>query len=495
MKTQKGFFTLSALIIIAIISGVIGYHSLKQIKTEISEVRLGKQLAVAGETYFLGGSGINSSQTTVDLTKFGYTKPNGTYQTFTMTNFGDLGCGTLQPGNSSGKQEFVSFTGITQNSNGTAQLTGASRGLERFDPYAASTTLRTSHAGGTKFVVANSPPCFYENYMTLKNDEAVVGLKTFNTILPTSSITATATDQFTIKGYVDDVANQGAATSTETNGGIVELATRTEVASSTASTSDKPLVVQAQHASSTPMTFTGSGNTYVIVSEDDGKMSQSWLDLTENYTWTGDQIFTNSTTTNATTTTLNVSGQTTLNTVVYSFPASQEASSTVLTGDGSGNLVWTDTDWSQLGETISAEQVATTTVSGLATRKDLKIVIDMASSTAQEVIYLQFNGNDVGYGWEAERYGVIINGTGNGIGLGHGTTTQRFFTIFITNTATDAKLVRWTGVHKTSGNNPPAFITGAGIWDNTAQINQVDIYFNDNKMGEHTRLTVYGKRD
>ena len=140
---------------------------------------LGSQLAVAGETYYLSGSGVSATQSTINLTKFGYTKPDATYQKFTMTNFGSLGCGTIQPGNQSGKQEFVSFTGITQNTDGSAQLTGVIRGLERFSPYSASTTLQATHYGSASFVVSNSPPCFYENYVTINNAETISSTKTF----------------------------------------------------------------------------------------------------------------------------------------------------------------------------------------------------------------------------------------------------------------------------------------------------------------------------
>ena len=251
----------------------------------------GAQNAVGGERYFLSGSGVTASQTTIDLTKFGYTKPDGTYQTFSMTSFGDLGCGTIQPGNNKGKQEFISFTGITQNSDNTAQLTGISRGLERFTPYAASTTLQTSHAGGTDFVIANSPPCFYENYVTRNNTETITGLFSFNSKLPTSSLSATTSNQFTTKSYVDAVGLQGAPTSTEAVGGIVRLGTGLQMASTTLIT-DNPFVLHTGLSTSTP----GLNATSTIpITQFNGKLNQNFWDLTANYTWTGSHTFSTST--------------------------------------------------------------------------------------------------------------------------------------------------------------------------------------------------------
>ena len=85
--------------------------------------------AVGGESYNLAGSGISSSATSIILSKFGYTQPNKVYYEFGMGNFGELGCLTLEPG-INGRQEFVSFTGVTQNSsNSQTTLTRVVRGL------------------------------------------------------------------------------------------------------------------------------------------------------------------------------------------------------------------------------------------------------------------------------------------------------------------------------------------------------------------------------
>lgn len=292
--------------------------------------------AVGGENYVLAGSGVTSSATSLTLTSF--TIPGGDTK-ITTTDFGGLGCGTIEPGNKS-RQEFVSFTGVTQNSDGTATLTGLSRGLSPITPYTASTTLQHAHAGGVSFVISNSPPCFYEGYANLGQDESITGLWNFNSYLPTTSITATTSNQFANKDYVDAVANAGAATSTETNGGIVELGTQIEMASSTGDNwATKPRVIQSRYATSTPDGTSQSG-LYVPVSKNNGKLHQLWLDLTEVFNFSGGVLNTASSTFTATTTIManSPNNRLVLNGVDYQFPSSEGASSTIPATDGNGSL-------------------------------------------------------------------------------------------------------------------------------------------------------------
>src|SRR3990167_3152728 len=211
--------------------------------------------AVGGERYFLSGSGISASQTTISLTKFGYTRPNGSYNTFTITNFGDLGCGTVQPGNTSGKQEFVSFTGVTQNSDGTAQLTGVTRGLDRVPPYTASSTLQTAHAGASEFVISNSPPCFYEGYANKNNTETITQLWNFDDIPWWNGTTAaSSSNQLATRGYADSLTITGAPTSTFSGMGVVKLATLGSQLGTGigTSTEGRPLVVSSLFGTSSP---------------------------------------------------------------------------------------------------------------------------------------------------------------------------------------------------------------------------------------------------
>src|SRR3990167_3156433 len=291
---KKGFILPLVIIALAVVTAVGVYEYRKptiqtvapNISTPISQEAptLGSVNAVGGKVYKLSGSGISSSQTTIDLTSF---QIAGGTQPLYMIDFGTLGCGTIEPGNST-RQEFVSFTGVTQNADGTAQLSGVARGLMPISPYTASTTLRYAHSGGSQFVISNSPPCFYENYANVTASTTIQALWNF-AVLPQSTLTATTANQFTIKSYVDNVTNQGAATSTETNGGIVELGTLAEQATSYDGGVDKPTVLQTKNSTSTCQVV---GTYNIVASSTSGKLDGNCLDKSQAQTWTGQNVFT-----------------------------------------------------------------------------------------------------------------------------------------------------------------------------------------------------------
>jgi hypothetical protein len=70
-----------------------------------------------------------------------------------MTEFGTEGYGTIEPGNNT-LEEQISFSGITQNSNGTATLTGVKTVLF-VTPFTESSGLAKTHAGSTTFTISN----------------------------------------------------------------------------------------------------------------------------------------------------------------------------------------------------------------------------------------------------------------------------------------------------------------------------------------------------
>lgn len=166
---------------------------------------------VAGIPYYLYGSGAAAADTTVTLTSF---KQPVSQTPLTITDFGDTGYITLEPGNTT-RQEFISFTGVTQNSDGTATLTGVTRGLGNVSPYTASSTLRKAHGGGTSVVVSNSPQ-FYQRFAKKASDETITG--TWSIIYPTASSSPAS------KGYVDTLAFGG----TTSNDRLVVAATAGE---------------------------------------------------------------------------------------------------------------------------------------------------------------------------------------------------------------------------------------------------------------------------
>jgi len=94
-------------------------------------------------SYSLTGNGVSASATSVTVADF--TLPDNT--AITMTMFGDTGYGTFEPGTA--REENFSFTGVTNNGNGTSTLTGVTRGLRFVAPYTADSGLAKGHGGNT----------------------------------------------------------------------------------------------------------------------------------------------------------------------------------------------------------------------------------------------------------------------------------------------------------------------------------------------------------
>lgn len=175
----------------------------------------------------ISGSGVVAGATTIVLASF--TQIDGTL--LTMTDFGLKGFGTLEPGNST-LEEQISFTGITQNANGTATLTGVSTVL-MVSPYTETSGLAQTHAGSTPFVVSNTAG-FYNQFVAKDDDASVTGKLTLpngaNTpILGASYVAPTLDTQVASKKYVDDVAVFGAPLANTTTAGIVQEATQAQV--------------------------------------------------------------------------------------------------------------------------------------------------------------------------------------------------------------------------------------------------------------------------
>ncbi|MGH7249362.1 MAG: hypothetical protein ACREGC_00125, partial [Minisyncoccia bacterium] len=73
---------------------------------------------VQAQAFILAGAGVILGDTTVDLSSFEGIDGIA----LTMADFGTKGFATLEP-NSGTQEEQISFTGVTQNINGTATLT------------------------------------------------------------------------------------------------------------------------------------------------------------------------------------------------------------------------------------------------------------------------------------------------------------------------------------------------------------------------------------
>jgi hypothetical protein len=231
---------------------------------------------LAGTTFNLSGGGITSSQTSITLQSLTISQ-SPISQKIEDSDLSDTFYITIEPGNRT-RQEIVSCTTVTQNANNTATLSGCTRGLEPIPDYSASTTLAFSHPGSSQ-VIFSDPPQLFNQYAAKSNIETIDGRWIYS-LLPESTVTPTSTDQFTRKGYVDNLAFSGAGVvdASITAKGVSEFATQLETGSSTASGASGPLVIANSTATDTPNTATKASR--VIVSDRDGKIKNGWLDLT-----------------------------------------------------------------------------------------------------------------------------------------------------------------------------------------------------------------------
>lgn len=132
-----------------------------------------------GQTYTLAGNGVTGSATSLTLQSL--TIPQ-TGQKILDADMSTTFFLTLEPSNRT-KQEFVACTTVTQNSGGTATLSGCTRGLSPIPPYTASTTLQFVHAGGSQIIFSN-PPQFYNQYTARDNAELIPSAWTASTTNP-----------------------------------------------------------------------------------------------------------------------------------------------------------------------------------------------------------------------------------------------------------------------------------------------------------------------
>lgn len=172
--------------------------------------------------YTLAGAGCILGATSITLTSM--LQIDGETPV-TMADFGSKGFGTLEPGNGTREEQIV-FTGIVQNANGTATLTGVSNVLFA-SPYTETSGTSMSHPGGVTLVISNTSG-FYNRFANKDDDETITGAWVFPTSTNTPTIgvayTAPTTDlQIATKKYVDDVAIAGAPDASTTTKGVTKL--------------------------------------------------------------------------------------------------------------------------------------------------------------------------------------------------------------------------------------------------------------------------------
>ena len=218
------------------------------------------------QPFSLGGAGAVIGDTSIILQSF--TDIDGNL--LTMTDFGGIGFGTIEPGNGS-LEEQICFTGVTQNTNGTATLTGVSS-VAFVYPYTRTSGLSKTHAGNTPFVISNTAG-FYDQFVAKDDDGTISETLTFTTPnfpqMSDSTTMPTLPAQLVTKKYADDLAIDGAPNASTSVQGLVQLPTQAQVDSktTTGSTGAKLAVTPDTQRSTLLSDYvvdTGTANTYAI---------------------------------------------------------------------------------------------------------------------------------------------------------------------------------------------------------------------------------------
>lgn len=146
------------------------------------------------QNFSLSGAGSSIGDVVLNLKSF--KDINGTV--IAMTDIGAIGYMTLEPGNGT-QEEQISFTGVTQNSDGSAQLTGVKSVLFK-TPYTATSGMTITHPGSVVAILTNTSG-FYTQFGILADDETITG-----TWMASDPLSA---QQLATKAYVDNTVNGG----------------------------------------------------------------------------------------------------------------------------------------------------------------------------------------------------------------------------------------------------------------------------------------------
>jgi hypothetical protein len=201
---------------------------------------------IQAQPFTLAGSGTSIGDVTILLNSM-YGIDGAT--TIVTADLGSYAFATIEPGNGT-NEEAIIFTGVTQNANGTATLTGVSSiGFKQ--PYTVTTGLAKTHAGASKLVLSNDA-AFYNNFTLYLNaiagagaanaSTAVKGLAQAATTAQINAGTATGSTGAVLFMTPDAFATSSVATAAAIVGinasstvrGIVQEATATQINNGTA---------------------------------------------------------------------------------------------------------------------------------------------------------------------------------------------------------------------------------------------------------------------
>lgn len=276
------------------VASVFGYQPTPTLAPEVTPEIVREDAPILGQSLPQGTgvfetslvSRIESTDTSMELTA------NAIRGGGTLSGYN---CFTLDEGKAEAENVCGTISGTT--------VSSLTRGLS----YANGTTTvsgnKFAHRRGANVKITDFP--LLQIIRNLLNGE-----ETFeNKLAYTSHPTFTSGTQLIDKTYADNLANQGAATSSPDNAGISEESTKLETASSTPFDANNPHYISSENATSTYNAGAAGGNGLnVVITQNDNKIDSSFLRQSDVFSWSGNNthsgtnLFTASTTHSATTT-------------------------------------------------------------------------------------------------------------------------------------------------------------------------------------------------
>lgn len=219
---------------------------------------------------------------------------------FTMTDFGSNPTLTVDPG-LKGIEEIESFTGITDNGDGTATLTGLTRNLTSKYPYTTAGTGRT-HGSGAIVVFGNNPQVYGrlaapENTNTWTADQTYASTTHPGFDLDPGAAYYTTGPNTTFVDYAQlaRTALAGTVNGSYIVTGVYQAARPIEAASSTLTGSTGAMLALTSQIATSSCTVATSS---VVMTQTNGKVSQGCIDQSFSYIFTGNVIHNGTTTFN-----------------------------------------------------------------------------------------------------------------------------------------------------------------------------------------------------
>lgn len=273
--SQRGFASLILLLAVAVASAVIGYTAFEnQKKVEVvTPVKTESKVVGANGTEIptsvaLFETSLSSAITTsaTSMTLVSATNKAGT--TFASSTYAFI----LDEGTASEEMVLADCT--------STACTNMIRGLSPLTGTTTVSTLKFAHRRGASVKITDGPQLLILSRMANgQNDYPnLIRYKSGTSVLVSDSGQTLVT-----KAYAEALANSGAATSTESRGGIVELGTLAEQASSYDGGSDKPTILQTKNSTSTCQVV---GSYNIVASSTTGRLDKGCFDQTAAYTLT-----------------------------------------------------------------------------------------------------------------------------------------------------------------------------------------------------------------